>query len=303
MSFGTGKYVYELVPDWAKIPAGWEWQPAAAAAVDAQDNVHVFIRGDHPVTVFDRSGNFLRSWGEGIFSRPHGIFITPDQLVWTADDVAHVLRKFDMQGRLLETMGTKGKPSDSGCVDEGDLMQRLNSIKRGAGPFNRPTKLVVAPWGERYVSDGYGNARVHRFTAEGALINSWGSPGHGPGEFFLPHGLAIDSRDRVLVADRENSRIQIFSREGKFLDQWTDLSRSGDLAISRDGVVYISESGNKEMCGMCIRDLDGNVLSRFKVEKPKTLRAIHSFCIDSRGDIYVCEPRTGSPTIKKFVRK
>ncbi|MCL4535967.1 MAG: peptidyl-alpha-hydroxyglycine alpha-amidating lyase family protein [Bacteroidetes bacterium] len=299
MSYGTGNYVYELVPDWAKLPAGWEWGHTSGAAADAQDNVYVFNRTAHPVIVYDRQGNFLRSWGEGIFSRPHGVFITPDQLVYGSDDMAHVIRKFDLQGRLLETMGTVGQPSDSGYVEKGDLMERLNSIKRGAGPFNRPTKLVVAPWGEKYVTDGYGNARVHRFTADGALIQSWGEPGHGPGEFFLPHGLAIDARERILVADRENSRVQIFSRDGKFLEEWTDLRRPGDIAIDKDGVLYISESPG----AVCVKDLDGKVLSRFSAEEGRALRGAHSICVDSRGDLYVCEIATGSPTIKKFIRQ
>ena len=300
MSYGSGNYVYELVPDWGKLPAGWKWDHASGAAVDDRDNVFLFNRSEHPVIVFDRQGNFLRSWGEGIFNRPHGVFITPDQFVWGSDDMDHLVRKFDRDGHLLDTMGTKGKPSDSGYVEKGDLMERLNSIKRGAGPFNRPTKLIIAPWGERYVSDGYGNARVHRFTASGELIQSWGEPGHGPGEFFLPHGLAIDARERVLVADRENSRVQIFSRDGKLLGMWTDLSRAADIAIDRDGVVYIAEAGTK---GVCIKDLDGKVLSRFSALEGGVVRSAHSLCVDSRCDLYVCEIAQGSPTIKKFARK
>ncbi len=299
MDYGTGKYVFDLVTDWAKQPAGWEWGHTSGTAVDAQDNVFVFNRTAHPVIIYDRQGNFLRSWGEGVFKRPHGVFITAEQHVWGSDDLAHVVRRFDLQGQLLETMGTPDQPSDSGYVEKGDLMERLNSIKRGASPFNRPTKLVIAPWGERYVSDGYGNARVHRFAADGALIQSWGEPGHAPGEFFLPHGLAIDPRGRVLVADRENSRMQLFSKDGKFLEAWTDLDRPGDVVIDRDGVVYISESPG----GVCIKDLDGKVLSRFNARGEGKLRGAHSLCIDSHGDVYVGEIATGSPTVKKFVRK
>jgi sugar lactone lactonase YvrE len=313
MPYGTGDYVYELVPDWAKLPAGWQWGNTTMAAVDAHDNVYVFNRSEHPVIAYNRQGDFLRSWGEGVFGRPHGIFITPDQLVYTTDDMDHVIRKFDLEGHLLEVMGTEGKPSDSGYEQKGDLIEQLNSIKRGAGPFNRPTKLVVAPWGEKYVTDGYGNARVHRFTADGVLISSWGEPGHGPGEFFLPHGLAVDARERILVADRENSRVQIFSKEGRFLDQWNDLKRPSDIAIDGDGIVYISEAPG----GVCIKDLDGNVLSRFSGQfysmsdeerhealdrAGRTLRGAHSVCVDSRGDLYLCEIAAGSPTIKKLVR-
>jgi sugar lactone lactonase YvrE len=299
MAYGSGKFVYEYVPGWAKIPAGWKWGNGAGVAVDAQDNVFLFNRTDHPVIIFDRNGNFLRSWGEGIFDRPHGVFITPDQFVWGSDDAGHVIHKFDLNGKLITTMGVKGRASDSGYIHEGDLMQRLNSIKRSAGPFNRPTKLVVAPWGEMYVSDGYGNASVHRFTGDGKLITTWGGAGHGPGEFFLPHGLAIDGRERILVADRENSRVQIFAKDGKLLGEWADLARPGDVAIDQDGVIYISESPK----GVCIKDLDGQVLSRFDAVQDKVLRNAHSLTVDSRGDIYVVEIAEGSPTIKKFVRQ
>ncbi len=299
MLYGTGDYVYELVPDWAKLPAGWEWNHTSGAAVDAQDNVYVFNRSAHPVMVFDRDGNLLRTWGEGIFSRPHGVFVTPDQLVWGSDDMDHTVRKFTLDGRLMETMGTKGQPSDSGYVQQGPLAEQLKSIKRGAGPFNRPTKLVLAPWGERYVTDGYGNARVHRFAADGSLIGSWGQPGTGPGQFRLPHGLAVDSRERILVADRENSRVQIFTKEGQFLEEWNDLHTCGDVAIDKEDVVYISERPGR----VCIRDLAGRVLSRFSGEEGQAMRNTHSLCVDSRGDIYTCEIATGSPTIKKFIRQ
>jgi hypothetical protein len=299
MAYGTGKYVYEYQAGWAKIPEGWQWGNGAGAAVDAQDNVYLFNRTAHPVIVFDRNGNFLRSWGEGVFGRPHGVIVTPDQFVWGSDDVHHLIRKFDLNGKLIDQIGVKGQASDSGYIEAGDLMQRLNSIKRSAGPFNRPTKLVLAPWGEMYVSDGYGNASVHRFTGGGQYISTWGGAGHGPGQFFLPHGLAIDARERILVADRENSRVQLFSKDGKFLEEWTDVARPGDVAIDKEGTLYISESPK----GVCIKDLDGKVLSRFDAVQDGILRNAHSLTVDSRGDIYVVEIAEGAPTIKKFVRQ
>lgn len=298
MVYGTGDYRYGHVPGWAKLPGGWVWGHGTGVAVDARDNVYLFNRTAHPVIVFDGQGTFLRSWGEGVFRRPHGVFITPDQFVWGADDGDHVIRKFDMDGRLLKTLGVPGHPSGTGYVHEGDLTRRLDSIKHGAGPFNRPTKLVLAPWGEMYASDGYGNSRVHRFGADGTLIGSWGEPGRAPGQFRLPHGLAIDARERILVADRENSRVQLFSRDGDFLEAWNDLEKASDVAIDKDGVVYISELPR----GVCILDPGGRVLSRFDAVQDKVLRQAHSLCVDSRGDIYIVEIAEGSPTLHKFAR-
>ncbi len=297
--FGTGSYRYEQMADWAKLPAGWAWGQGTGVAVDGQDNVFLFNRTAHPVIVFDRQGNFLRSWGEGLFKRPHGVFITPDQFVWGADDGDHAIGKFDLEGRLLQTLGVRGTPSDTGHVHEGPLAQRLDSIRRAAGPFNRPTKLVVAPWGEMYASDGYGNARVHRFAADGTLINSWGEPGRDPGQFRLPHGLAVDTRGRILVADRENSRVQLFSRDGDLLEVWNDLAQASDVAVDRDGVIYISELPR----GVCIMDIDGRVISRFDAVQAGVLRQAHALSVDSRGDIYCVEIAEGSPTLHKFVRR
>lgn len=296
--YGTGNYRYGYVPGWAKLPAGWAWGHGTSVAVDARDNVYFFNRTAHPVIVFDREGRFLRSWGEGVFRRPHGVFITPDQFVWGADDGDHVIRKFDLEGRLLSTLGIQGKPSETGYIHEGDLARRLDSIQRAAGPFNRPTKLVVAPWGEMYASDGYGNARVHRFSGDGTLVGSWGSPGREPGQFRLPHGLAVDGRGRILLADRENSRVQLFSRDGAFLEAWTGLEKASDVAVGKNGEAYVSELPR----GVCILDLDGRVLSRFDAVQDKVLRQAHGLGIDSRGDLYVVEIAEGSPSLHKFAR-
>jgi DNA-binding beta-propeller fold protein YncE len=298
MIYGTGSYRYEHVPGWAKLPAGWVWGHGTGVAVDARDNVYFFNRTVHPVIVFDRVGSFLGSWGEGLFKRPHGVFITPDQFVWGADDGDHVISKFSLDGRLLKTLGVQGRPSDTGYVHEGDLARRLDSIQRAAGPFNRPTKLVVAPWGEMYASDGYGNARVHRYTADGTLIASWGEPGRAPGQFRLPHGLAVDAGGRLLVADRENSRVQLFSRDGDLLAVWNDLAKASDVAIDQDGVAYVSELPR----GVCILDPDGNVLSRFDAVQDKVLRQAHALSVDSRGDLYAVEIAEGTPTLHKFAR-
>ncbi|MBI3836999.1 MAG: hypothetical protein HY288_03590 [Planctomycetia bacterium] len=235
---GQGAFRYRAEPAWEQLPPGWSFVEVAGVATDSSNNVFVFNRGDHPLIVFDRQGQFLRSWGEGMFVRPHGIFIAPDDAVFCVDDLDHTVRKFTPEGKLLLTLGTRGKFSDTGArtVD-------YRTIKRSGPPFNFPTNLAIAPGGELYVADGYGNARVHRFTREGQLIASWGEPGGGPGQFHVPHGIAIDRRGTVYVADRENSRLQLFSPNGDFVAQWTDVARPCQVAIDSQENVFVAELG------------------------------------------------------------
>jgi DNA-binding beta-propeller fold protein YncE len=198
-------------------------------------------------------------------------------------------------------LGTPGKASDTGYDGTS-----IASIRRGGPPFNRPTDVAVAPNGELYVCDGYGNARVHRFAADGTLIRSWGEPGAGPGQFHLPHGIGISPDDRVFVADRENDRIQIYSRDGQIMDIWTHVQRPTDVAFDRDGRVYVSELwwrvGQSSFTngkikydlpgGVRVLDLQGNLLLHWcsaDREAPGNFVAPHTLCVDSRGDLYVGE--------------
>jgi len=217
---------YELVPNWEQLPAGWSHGDVAGVACDSQDRVYVFNRSEHPVLVYEPDGRFIRSWGEGLYTRPHGITIHQD-IVYCADDTDHTVRAHTLDGSLLWTLGTLNVPSDTGYSAAGRA--NLTSIKRGAGPFNRPTRLAVAPDGSFYISDGYGNARIHHFSASRELIRSWGEPGTEPGEFNLPHSVWAHTDGRVFVCDRENDRIQIFSPDGEYLGMWTGLARPGDL--------------------------------------------------------------------------
>jgi hypothetical protein len=329
MIVGQGSYRYEVAEGWGQLPAGWSFGDVTAIAVDSADNVFVFTRTPHPVIVFDREGRFLGSWGEGIFSRAHGITITPGDIVWCTDDKDHTVRKFAADGKLLQTIGTPNQPSDTGYVTASGPGALL-TITRGAGPFNRPTRLAMAPNGELYVSDGYGNARVHRFTADGVLIQSWGEPGDAPGQFNLPHSVWVHRDGRVFVSDRENDRVQIFSPSGEFLAMWRNIPRAADVWIDRHDNVYVGEldlaAGERNMAGklmtetrpshVSVRDLNGNVLSIWgnpDVFAPDGFTSAHSVCVDSHGDVYVGEVaetvlnRTGRyrrdyRAIKKFVR-
>lgn len=311
--YGSGKFTYELVDGWAKLPQGWSFADVTGVAVDAQDRVYVLNRGVHPVIVFDRDGTLLTTWGEGLFQHAHGAGISPDGSIYCTDDELHVVYKFTPEGKLLQTIGNKGQASDTGYISEWhDVFWSLTTIVRSGPPFNRPTGVAVTKSGELYVSDGYGNARVHKFSPEGKLLFSWGEPGYLPGHFRLPHYICLDNQGRVWVADRENSRLQIFDANGKFLDQWEDFLRPTDVKIDKNDIVYVTELCQR----VSILSIDGKVLTRFGNQGGKDLNkalflAPHDVAIDSRGDIYVGEvswswtKRTldrGARVVQKFAR-
>jgi DNA-binding beta-propeller fold protein YncE len=293
---------YRPIADWARFPADWTVHEVTAVAIDSQGRVFVFNRGDHPVAVFDPEGNLLLSWGEGLFNRPHGITIGPDDAVYCTDDSGHAVYKFTPEGRLLLTLGTSGRPSDTGATSID-----YRTIKHAGPPFHYPTNVALGPAGEIYVSDGYGNARVHKFSPSGKLLLSWGDLGAGPGQFHVPHGIAVDASGTVWVADRENSRLQQFSPEGDFLTEWTDIARPCELAFDAAGRVYVAELGycagmwpgteppypNATGGRVSIFDPQGNVLARFGGGEHPTeagdFFAPHDIWLDSRGSFYVAE--------------
>jgi DNA-binding beta-propeller fold protein YncE len=287
---------------WAKLPPGITWTEVAAVATDSRDRVFVFNRGDHPLLVFDPDGNLRASWGEGLFVRPHGLTIGPDDAVYCTDDLGHVLHKFDANGRLLLTLGTKGRPSDTGATSVD-----FRTIQRAGPPFHYPTNVALSPAGDLHITDGYGNARVHKFDAAGRLLFSWGEPGDGPGQFRVPHGIAVGRDGTVYVADRENSRLQLFSPDGDCRTEWTDLARPSQVFLDPAGDVFVAELGFR--AGMwpgttapfpdapggriSVFDAHGNLKARWGGGQNPCAAgdffAPHDICVDSRGDIYVAE--------------
>jgi len=293
---------YEVVAGWEQLPDGYTHLDVVGVAVDSRDRLFLLGRQQPRVLIYERDGTFVGSWGEGMFTeRTHGLTIAPDDSVFIVDEGEQVVYKFTPAGELLLTIGNKGVASDTGYDG-----QSLESIVRGGPPFNRPTNVAVAPNGELYVSDGYGNARVHRFSATGELLGSWGEPGNGPGQFNLSHGVAVAPDGRVFVADRENDRIQIFAPDGAYLTEWRQVQRPTNVAFGAGGRVYVSElwrrAGETSMLhGLipddhpgraCVLDLDGNVLARWGGPDrcaPGSFVAPHDICVDSHGDIYVGE--------------
>jgi DNA-binding beta-propeller fold protein YncE len=288
VALGTETFTYQVVENWAKLPDGWSFKEVGGVGADAQDNVYVFNRGAHPMMVFDRHGNFLRSWGEGIFPRAHGVTMAPDDTMFLSDDGDHTVRKCTLDGKVLFTLGTSGKPAPFMSGD----------------PFNRCTHVAIDPRnGDFYVSDGYGNARVHKYTADGKLLFSWGASGTDPGEFNIAHNIATDKDGWVYVADRENHRVQVFDPNGKFETQWVNMARPCGLYLDQSsGLAYIGElgaaigpnaEGRKLGPRVSIYNTQGELLARLgnegEGESPGRFIAPHGICIDSRGDIYVGE--------------
>jgi sugar lactone lactonase YvrE len=273
--------------EWAQLPEGVDVL-AASVTVDANDNVYCFSRvKEHPVVVFDRDGNFLRSWGAGLFAFPHTIRADKDDNLWLVDRDHAQMMLFTTEGKLLRTIGTKGFRSDTGVPPDDFRSDAYQKVTHGGSPFNLPTDIDVAPSGDMFVTDGYGNARVHKFGADGMLVKSWGEPGTAPGQFRLPHGVWIDRRGRVLVADRENDRVQIFDQDGRLLTVWpTKLIGPAVFYVDNEDVVYIVEHN----AGMVsVLTLDGERLAHWG---DPAFRSCHGIWGDSRGDLYVV--RAGS---------
>jgi DNA-binding beta-propeller fold protein YncE len=285
---GTGKYTYEVIHDFCKLPAGETFGMVSRVAADAEDRVYVFQRKDPPVVVFDREGKYLGAWGSGEVTDPHGLKIVGD-VVYTTDRSDSVAKSFTLDGKPILALGQRGVHSDTGHIESW-------LAERAAGPFNHPTEMIGHPNGDIYVTDGYRNARVHRFTADGRLLKSWGTPGKGEGQFHLPHSIAFDPDGKLYVADRANRRIQIFTPDGDFLGMWTGMGGPNDITRGKDGNFYIAE---QELDGkpaqVCVRDPNGAVLVRFDS------RHDHGVGVDSRGDIYA--GLTTERSVDKFVRK
>ncbi|MBV8119757.1 MAG: hypothetical protein JO081_07455, partial [Alphaproteobacteria bacterium] len=261
---GSGKYTYRVNEAWQRPPDGLEIR-ACAVSVDSQDRVYCFNRNPgHPVVIFDREGNFLSSWGAGLFTFPHAVRIVRENgqdVVWLCDEHHQTFQKFTTDGKLLQTIGEKGERSDTGVPADDFSSQAWRKVTHGGGPFNLPTDIAFASDGSMFMTDGYGNARVHKFSPDAKYLYSWGEPGTAPGQFNLPHGVWIDRRGRVLVADRENDRVQVFDQNGKLQEVWpTELIGPAFFYVDDDDVVYIPEHNGGRIS---ILTLDGERLARW----------------------------------------
>ncbi len=280
---GGGDLTYQVVEGWPKLPEGVLLDDCAGAVVDSKGRVYVYTRGEHPVVAFDREGSYQTSWGHGVFGGTHGIAIGPDDSIYCTDTQHHVIRKFTPEGKLLQTIGG---PAD----------------RFSGQPFNRPAHLAVSPVsGDLFVADGYGNARIHRFSPDGRLLYSWGEAGTGRGQFVVPHNIVVDEDENVFVADRENHRVQVFTAKGEFLAAWPGIWRAAGLDMDRAGNVYVAEmppplyllDAPNVGHAVSVYDKQGNLQTRFGAptpgQGPGSFSAPHGIAVDSHGDLYVCE--------------
>lgn len=287
---GAGEFVYEHIQDFPGLTGGEKLGKVPSVATDSQDRLYVFQRSATPMLIFDNEGNYVGRWGAGIMADPHGLTIV-DDIAYTTDRKDSVAVIFTLDGKPLQVIGKRGVHSDTGCEKPGDL------VPRAAGPFNYPTEMAPSPSGDLYVSDGYRNCRVHRFSRDGRLIQSWGEPGKSqPGQFHLSHSILVAPDGKVYVGDRSNKRVQIFSPEGDFIGMWTDMNGPNHVALGRDGLFYICEQKSDGVPGyISIRNANGTILARWAT------RHAHGICVNSQGDIY-----TGSTTncsVDKYVRR
>lgn len=288
LKMGSGKFTYRLETGWEKVPKGMGWREVAGVAVGPQDKVYVFARSEHPVMVFDRDGKFIKSWGEGVFSNPHGLTLGVEgDTLFCIDNGDHTVRKCTLDGKVLMTLGVPGKPSPA----------------YSGKPFSKCTHVALDPkTGDIYVSDGYANANVHKYSPDGRHLLSWGAPGTDPGEFNLPHNIVTDKDGYVYVADRENHRVQVFTSKGKYEAQWGNMHRPCALYLSKEQHVYVGELG----FGMEVNRQTPNLGPRISVYTTKGERlarvgdrgfgleegqfiAPHGMAVDSRGDLYIGE--------------
>ena len=298
---------YKLVPDWpapartaAGTPSAWNLIQAPGVAVDSRSHVLVLHRGAHPILEFDSAGKFIRSWGDGMFSEgkvmavapgdrapgasgysavygpagcdscgAHSIRVDAEGNIWAVDAPGHVIYKMNPQGKVIMQLGQKGVP--------------------GMGPtnFNLPTDVAFAPNGDVYVSDGYGNPRVVKYSRAGKYLLQWGTRGSGPGQFQLPHNVAVDARGRVYVTDRDNRRVEVFDSNGKFLSEWPDTGGVSALRITKDQRIWT---------GGVLRDLDGREVARL----PAEAGVAHGIEVTESGDVYV---GLLSGVVQKFVKQ
>ncbi|HLK55808.1 MAG TPA: peptidyl-alpha-hydroxyglycine alpha-amidating lyase family protein, partial [Chthonomonadaceae bacterium] len=280
----TPEVIYKPDPNWPAahgrgVP-DYGTAMVMSVAVDATGQVIVVQRARHPILVFDRAGHFLRAWGEGFFTAPHACRVDPQGNLWITDTGDHRVMKFTPEGKLLATWGVKNRPgSDS-------------------RHFNQPSDVAFAPFGDIYIADGYGNARVVRLSPMGQYLGAWGKRGTRPGQFRLVHSIAVDAQGRAYVVDRANDRIQVFTPDGRFLAQWRHVGHPFGLFLTPDQRLFVSDGIANTIT---IYDLQGQRLAQFggTGRRPGQMRRAHMLCVDTDGAVYVAE--VNGKRIQKFL--
>jgi NHL repeat len=279
---------YDVISSWPARPKNLNWGAMAGIAISPSDQIWTFNRGAVPVQVYTAEGVLVRSWGEGQFREPHQVRFDREGFVWLVDSGQHVVKKFTPEGKLLLTLGTPDEPG----ADSTHL--------------NRPTDVAITPGGQIFVADGYGNNRIVHFNDHGQFVGTWGSLGSAPGQFSLPHSIAVDSRGRLFVADRNNARVQVFNQAGQFLDEWRDLLVPWHIVINERDEIFVCGSSPMRWAKIPIPGLivgippkdqlimvftgDGRAIQLFtfpKGQHPGELDWVHGLAVDRRGNLYL----------------
>lgn len=282
---------YVAVPDPVTLPDGVTMGAAAAVAFDAKGHLYVLTRGAQAFFEFDEKGAYVRSFGERMFTRSHGLRIDGDGNLWATDVGGHVVVKLNPAGEVLLTLGTKG--------EAGEWNEAAGSRK-----LNQPNDVAFAPNGDVFIVQGHtpgprGDARVLKFDKNGRFLTSWGGKGAGPGQFEVAHGAAVDAKGLLWVMDRENQRIQMFEADGTFVREVKYQGLPCSVAIGRDHVYMVNG-----FAGQLVQlDLNGKVLAA--TGRPgKALGEFgeaHFIAISPAGNLYVADSVNGA--LVKFVRK
>lgn len=288
---------HQVVPSWPtftkELP---RMEQVTGVAVDAKNRVYVAHRHKKmPIVVFDgATGKFLSSFGADFLPNPHGLSVDPQGNLWIPDIETHQVSKVSPEGKVLMTLGERGKPGND------------------ATHFDRPTQAAVAPNGDIYISDGYGNFRVAQFNAQGKFIRAWGKKGSGPSEFEIPHAVAIDRKGHLYISDRGNSRVQIFDAQGKYLREWKNpgaLGRPWALSFAADGTIFLVDGGDAAHGGatrsrVIHLDAAGKVLGEFGRAgfQPGEFDWAHDIAVGPDGAVYVGDVHDGK-RIQKFIAR
>ena len=272
---------YTHVEGWAKLPPNIEWGNVISVEPDPDgEHVWAFHRAEPPILKFDPDGHLIKTFGDGMFVRPHGFHMSHDGYLWATDQSGrdgkgHQVFKFNREGELLMTLGTAGVGAE------------------GPDAFNGPTDVAVADNGDVFITDGHFNNRVVKYAQDGTFIKAWGRKGTAPGAFDLPHSIAIDSQGRVFVGDRSNARIQIFDQDGKFLQSWDQFGMVSGIYITDDDIVYVADYQKHEAL-LIGSATDGSITSRIE---PVIAEGI---MVDKHGNIFAGEVRGN--ILRKFAK-
>ncbi len=294
---------YQVDAKWPQRPDDMPWGAMPGIAVDANDHVYLFTRSSEPVQVYTADGKFVRSWGKGVLKDAHHLKIDHDGNVWVADIGRHVVEKYTSDGKHLLTLGTEGVAG------------------RDKKHLNMPTDMAITKAGDIFVADGYGNARIVHFDKHGHYVKDWGELGHAPGQFSIPHAIAVDSKNRIYVADRNNVRVQVFNTDGKLLDEWRNVIVPWGFCVTKDDEIWVCGSSPMQWretdgaLGCPPKDQvfmkfngDGKLLQLWTapkgfdgLERPGECNWVHAIAVDSKGNVYVGD--IIGRRAQKFVRK